>query len=260
MGRWHEDRADRIAQVDIRPEQLGRRAPIHLVLVGDFLSLVQLDLPVKAGDRQVWRQSCSTLYMQDKSELELIACGRRGDQEAVGELFRRHYASSLKVARRILRNHDDSQDAVQTAYLLAFRHLVAFRENASFKTWITRIVVNCCFMRLRDPAIRVTWVHLDDPDRGRAANQLVSDLPSPEKSAWYGEIASAFSDAVGRLPRALREAYALYALSDQSLREVAETLRLTLPGAKTRIFRARAGMRSHLRRFGPAPIDRADAA
>src|SRR5580704_19355450 len=101
--------------------------------------------------------------MQDKLEFELIACARRGDQEALGELFQRHYTSSLKVARRILRNSEDSQDAVQAGYLLAFRHLEAFRETASFRTWITRIVVNCCFMQLRDPRFRFTWVHLDDP-------------------------------------------------------------------------------------------------
>jgi RNA polymerase sigma-70 factor (ECF subfamily) len=138
--------------------------------------------------------------MQDKSELELIAWGKQGDRDAVAELFQRHYPSSLKVARRILRNSDHAQDAVQAAYLSAFRHLVAFRENASFQTWITRIVVNCCFMQLRDPSFRVTWVHLDDPGRSRVASILVSDTPTPEKSARCREIESAFSDAVARLP------------------------------------------------------------
>ena len=183
--------------------------------------------------------------MQEQSEIELIAHGRRGDQAALTELFGRHYASCLRVARVILRSNDDSQDAVQAAYLLAFRHLRRFRGDACFKTWITRIVVNCCLMQLREARRRASWVTLEDL-HGRGADALASRSPSPETVTWSGEIASALSEAFARLPKNLSETYGLYATSNLSLKEVAAQLGLTLPATKTRVSRARAGMRRHL--------------
>jgi RNA polymerase sigma-70 factor (ECF subfamily) len=58
------------------------------------------------------------------------------------ELIRRHYGASLRIARSILRNQPDSEDAVQTAYGRALQQLHTFREEARFRTWITSIVVN----------------------------------------------------------------------------------------------------------------------
>ena len=185
--------------------------------------------------------------MQEKSEIELIAHGRRGDQAALAELFGRHYASSLRVARGILHSNDDSQDAVQAAYLLALRHLRRFRGDACFKTWITRIVVNCCLMQLRDARRRASWVQLEDLYGGQGPDVLASRSPSPETATWSGEIASALSEAFDSLPKKLSEAYSLYAASNLSLKEVAARLGLTLPATKTRVSRARAGMRLHLK-------------
>jgi RNA polymerase sigma-70 factor (ECF subfamily) len=185
--------------------------------------------------------------MQEKSEIELIAHGRQGDQTALAELFGRHYGSSLRVARAILRSQDDSQDAVQAAYLLAFRHLRRFRGDACFKTWITRIVVNCCLMQLRDERRRASWVQLEDLRGGQGPDVLASSSPSPETVTWSREIGSALSEAFASLPKKLSEAYSLYAASDLSLKEVAAELGLTLPATKTRLSRARAGMRRHLK-------------
>jgi RNA polymerase sigma-70 factor (ECF subfamily) len=185
--------------------------------------------------------------MQEKSEIELIARGRQGDQDALGELFTRYYPSYLRVARGILRSNDDCQDAVQAAYLLAFRHLRRFRGDACFKTWMTRIVVNCCLMQLRDERRRASWVQLEDVYGGQGQDVLASRAPSPETATFSREIGSALSEAFDRLPRKLSEAYGLYAASDLSLKEVAAQLNLTLPATKTRLSRARAGMRRHLR-------------
>jgi RNA polymerase sigma-70 factor (ECF subfamily) len=183
--------------------------------------------------------------MQEKTELELIADGREGDEAAIAELFRRHYASSLRLARTILRCEDESQDAVQVAYFSAFRHLDRFRGDASFKTWITRIVVNSCLIRLREPRRQFTWVHLEDLGE-RGSDMLTSPAPTPEKSTWCSEITSAFSDAVSRLPKQLREVYTLYSVSGLSILEVATALGLTVSAAKARLFRARAGLRWRL--------------
>jgi RNA polymerase sigma-70 factor (ECF subfamily) len=184
--------------------------------------------------------------MEPKSDIELIANGKDGNEQALAELFQRHYPSSLKLARRILRHGDTAQDAVQTAYLLAFRHLATFRGDACFKTWITRIVVNCCLLQLREASLRTAWVQLDDASHPLPAEILSSPVPTPEKSAWRQEIAHALSEAIMKLPPHLREVFSLYAVSGLSVKEVAFTLGLTIAGAKTRLFRARAGLRVRL--------------
>lgn len=184
--------------------------------------------------------------MHEKPEFELIAQSKQGDQSAITELFARHYPTSLRVARGILRSDDESQDAVQAAYFSAFQHLQNFRGDACFKTWIMRIVVNCCLMQLREARRRATWVHLDDLGGAQGPDIAVSPAPTPEKSTWCGEISSAFSEAVSRLPEHLREVYTLHFVSGMSLKEVAAHLGLTLPAAKTRLFRARTRVKSHL--------------
>ena len=184
--------------------------------------------------------------MQEKLELELITHGKLGDKAAMAELFGRYYSSSLRLARGILRSEEDSQDAVQVAYFSAFQHLHSFRGDACFKTWITRIVMNCCLMQLRERRRHIACVNLDDLEGGRGADTLTCPAPTPEKTAWRREITSAVSHAVSRLPKPQREVYSLSA-SGLAVREIAAALGLTVPAAKTRLFRARAGMRLHLR-------------
>jgi RNA polymerase sigma-70 factor (ECF subfamily) len=184
--------------------------------------------------------------MLEKDETELIADGQRGDQAAISELFRRHYASCVRLARRILRSDEESRDAVQSALLSAFRHLHTFRGNSTFKTWLGRIVVNQCLMHLRQPESRLAWVDLESVHESGSAHKLTSPAFTPEKLALSGEIGAALADGVSRLPEPLRVVFSLYAGSGLSLREVAGILGLTLPAVKTRLFRANLRMRSHL--------------
>jgi len=183
------------------------------------------------------------------SEHALIDRCKQGDQDAVAELFRRHHARALQLATGILHDHDDAQDAVQTAFFQAFRRLESFRGDASFRTWITRIVVNCCLIQLRQPRNRMTWVQLEDLNGVEGPDILPSRALTPEKSAWCGEIASALSRAVSRLPKHLKETYTMVAISELPLEDVASSLGLTVSATKTRLFRARAGLRRSLQPF-----------
>jgi RNA polymerase sigma-70 factor (ECF subfamily) len=181
------------------------------------------------------------------TESELIALGKLGETAAVGELFERHYKTSLTVARRMLCSEAESEDAVQSAYCSAFQHLGSFRNDAQFKTWITRIVVNRCLMTIREPWRRITRggrALLDDISQ----HDFVSLTLSPEKLAWRREVSAAHDLAISRLPEHLRAAYSLYAVSDMSVAEVAKALGLTLAATKSRIFRARCTMRTSLER------------
>ena len=78
----------------------------------------------------------------------------RSPGDPINELFAEHYKTCLRTAYRILRSRADSEDAVQTAFCAAFQAFHGFRGESTFKTWITRIVVNCCLMQLRDRRAR----------------------------------------------------------------------------------------------------------
>ena len=140
--------------------------------------------------------------MQDKREPELIDACKLGDSAAGAELLDRHYASSLRLARGILRSEEESQDAVQSAYVSALRHICKFRGDATFKTWITRIVMNECLARLRERGRRRDWVSLDDRSRIAERTMLASEAPTPEKLTLCQEIATALSNAAASLPKA----------------------------------------------------------
>lgn len=200
--------------------------------------------------------------MPEKRERDLIAAGKRGDKAAIAELFERHYPSSLSVARGILRSEEESQDAVQSAYLSAFRHLHAFRGDASFKTWIGRIVTNHCLMRLRQPWLRIHRVDLDSLTANGTSSMLTCPAPNPEKATFSREIATALANAAAMLPKHFREVFQLYAVLGMTVREVAAATGLTLPAAKSRLFRAQARIREQLQpvwleaRTGAVEIER----
>jgi RNA polymerase sigma-70 factor, ECF subfamily len=161
---------------------------------------------------------------------------QHSQSEATGRLFAQHYEVSLRTAYRILRSREDSEDAVQTAYLAAFRSLHLFRGEASFKTWITRIVSNCCLMQLRERRSR-PWVPLDNlaPTAPLPDPQAVT----PEAQYSWRELQAAHATAVSGLPRHLRDVYVPYAVSGAPLATVADSLGLTPAAAKSRFFRAR---------------------
>ena len=145
-----------------------------------------------------------TTSLNEKSEAELVREAQNGNGEAMAELFRRHYPQSIAVARRMLPAQEEFMDAVQSAYLSAFQKFQSFRAEASFKTWITRIVLNQCIMRLREPhRRRITG--LDEPVPGGTLPIIAVDSQTPEDLALRAEIESAVADAIAKPPTALRD-------------------------------------------------------
>ena len=153
--------------------------------------------------------------------------------DAINELFAQHYKASLRTANRILRCREDSEDAVQTAFCAAFRGFHRFRGESSFKTWITRIVVNCCLMQLRERRAR-PQVALDD-----VQPTLESQAATPEALCYLQELQVAHRRAASRLPPVLKDVYAQSVISGLAFPRVAHHLGLTPPAAKSRLFRAR---------------------
>src|SRR5947209_19073143 len=92
--------------------------------------------------------------MQNRSTPEvsddtLVENCTNGDEAAFDELIKRHHPTALKVAYSIVKNRQDAEDEVQNAFWKAYKHMRQFNRDSKFSTWLTRIVVNQCLMKLR---------------------------------------------------------------------------------------------------------------
>src|SRR5262252_7117628 len=102
----------------------------------------------------------STMDNASLGDLALVELAREGDNEAFGELIRRHWHKCVDLATFFLRNRGDAEDEVQNAFSEAYAHLDQFRGDAKFSTWLARIVSNQCLMLLKARR-RTKFVYLD---------------------------------------------------------------------------------------------------
>ena len=169
--------------------------------------------------------------------------GPMEQSEHLEELLGQHYPAALRLARSILREDEEAADAVQSAFRNVLRSLVNFREESSFSTWLNRIVVNQCLMRLRQlrrhPAVSMDALAVEP----RQLLYPASRLPGPHEVLEQREAAEAIARAVRGVPERLRDAWVLHEYEGLDLRGLSETLGISISAAKSRLFRARAELR-----------------
>lgn len=189
-------------------------------------------------------------HLQDD---ELVRAAQAGDDSAFAELMRRHYDTSLKLALSILRDHADAEDEAQNAWWKAFEHLGQFNGEAKFTTWMTRIVVNQCLMRLRRTR-RAKFFSIDDVVVGEETMTL--DLPSPEpsqeKELGRRQVGQVLEKEIRRIPPLLRNVFILRDVEELPMADVAARLGITVAAAKSRLLRARQELRTRMEKhYGP---------
>src|SRR5580692_1052462 len=116
-------------------------------------------------------------------EAALLASARGGDSAAFECLVMPHWDALLRATQSILRNREDAEDAVQTAFLDAFRNLNGFYGRSRFSSWLTRIAMNAALMRLR-VSRRKKETSLDELTENREAGarfHLVETGLNPEQ-------------------------------------------------------------------------------
>lgn len=182
---------------------------------------------------------------------ELVSLSQDGDREAFSELTRRNYSSSFKLAMSILHERQEAEDEVQNAYWKGFQHIGQFQRDAKFSTWMTRIVVNQCLMRLRQTR-RAKFLYLDDTLIGeeRGTLELVDNADSPESAVGSKELSALLQKEIGRIPPLLRSVFVLRDVNELSMAEVAERLGISIAAAKSRLLRARLELRQRLEKHG----------
>jgi len=167
------------------------------------------------------------------------------------ERLMRHYNQRLfRVARSILKDDADAEDAVQDAYVQAYRKAGEFRGEAELSTWLTRIVINQALMRVRKRTRERVAVPFGDRSDGTARELEVADetSESPSDAAIRGEVRKVLERRIDELPEAFRTVFVMREVEDLTARETAECLGIPEATVRTRLFRARALLREALDR------------
>ena len=169
------------------------------------------------------------LYELPDSELLSAHCA--GDPDAFGEIFRRHRDQMWALALRTTRDPELAADAVQEAFIAAFRGADSFRGEAAVTTWLHRIVVNSCLDRLR--RIKPV-VHLPDAD--------LNTLADPHDHHHSIEVRLDIRAALEQLPEGQRMALVLVDMHGLRIAEAASILDVAEGTIKSRCARGRASM------------------
>jgi RNA polymerase sigma-70 factor (ECF subfamily) len=183
------------------------------------------------------------------TEPEIIRRVLRGDTASFELIMRRYNRRLYRIARGILRNDADSEDAVQEAYIRAYEDLGKFQGKGTLSAWLAKITVNEALGRLRRTAIGRQSISLDDPDKNEEANfmaDMISGLPSPEQSAARGELRLLLEAAIDELPDAFRMVFILCGVEEMTIAEAADCLDVEPATVKTRYHRARKHLQQHL--------------
>jgi RNA polymerase sigma-70 factor (ECF subfamily) len=185
------------------------------------------------------------------SDDDLITAAQCGDQQAFAELCRRHSAVTKKKIFRIVRNHEDTEDALQDTLLRAYTHLTSFRRSCKFSTWLTTIGVNSALMIVRKRrARRETYASTGNADTGAVVLQEpVDPSPGPEGTYLKQQAILLVRREVEKLRPSLRSVVNHYYGSDCSLEEAAKAQDISLAAAKSRLLRGRVRLRSSLARY-----------
>jgi len=184
-------------------------------------------------------------------DMALVHACKNGDSRAFEDLVRRYDRKLFRIAQHVTHNREDAQDAVQEAFLKAFRKLNQFQENSQFSTWLTRITVNESLMKLRKQR-SIKEVSFDaDPQSDEDGGPLdfADWAPNPEELYRRSELRSILRSELQELRSSLRVVFVLRDIEGFSTEETADVLELTPVAVKARLWRARLQLREQLSKY-----------
>lgn len=187
----------------------------------------------------------------DVDEQTLLSRIQQGDGEAFELVVRVYGRRMLLVARRMLGNEEDARDAVQSAFLSAFRSVGSFEGEARLSTWLHRIVVNASLMKLRTrrrrPEASIEELLPRFLEDGHHADPDWSWGASAEDLLNQKETCARVRAAIARLPESYRSVVMLRDIEELSTADVAGVLGVSENAVKLRLHRARQALATILR-------------
>jgi RNA polymerase sigma-70 factor (ECF subfamily) len=178
---------------------------------------------------------------------------RKGAPEAVEMLFDRFHGKIYSLAMSILKNESDAEEATQDVFLTVVQKAHTFKGNSALYSWIYRICVNTCLMRLRGKK-RGETVSIEDfmpvfTEDGMHASLIDDWSKEVERKALDKELGQVIKRFTGKLSEKYRVVFVLSDVEGLSNEETAQILGLTVPAVKSRLHRARLYLREQLRRY-----------
>ena len=191
---------------------------------------------------------------KDLPDAELVRRIALGEQDAFVLLMRRYNQTLYRTARSILRDDAEAEDAVQEAYMLAYRAIGSFRGDAKLSTWLIRIVANEAIGRARKRTRRAEIIQIGGGPEAEAdaeAAEVNTDAAAPEQpdhAAMRAESRRLLEAKIDELPDAFRTVFVLRAVEELTVEETAATLGIPEATVRTRYFRAKGLLREALAR------------
>ena len=175
-----------------------------------------------------------TVTERPPDERPLVLAAQRGEGEAFSELVRRHQRRAYAVARAIVANHEDAEDAVQEAFLHAYRALARFKPDQAFGAWLHRIVANAALDITRRRKVR-------------EADELPETVASPFRDpAESNELRTRLQEALARLPARQRSVIVLHDVEGFKHAEIGSLLGIPEGTARSDLHYARSHLRAVL--------------
>jgi RNA polymerase sigma factor (sigma-70 family) len=186
--------------------------------------------------------------LAEMSDEMLASRAKSGDMDAFVALSKRHANRVFQTTYRVTRNRQDAEDALQDAFLNAFTHIKNFEGRSSFSTWLTRIAINSSLMILRKKrnCYEIPIDGGDDREGNSTTWEPRSPLDDPESHYVRGERHDLLRKAIRQLPPIYREVIQLQELKERSLREIAQSLGITVSAVKSRLARAKNALRTSM--------------
>jgi len=178
------------------------------------------------------------------------------DERAFESVMRAHNRMLYRLARSILKDDAEAEDALQEAYLSAYRNIGSFRGGSKLSSWLARIVINEAYARLRRQKRAGVVIRLDAAMSGDAGEPYAEDgtmaessnVERPENAALRGELRRILERKIDALPEQFRTVYIMRDIEELSVEETAECLDVPQATVRSRAFRARALLRESLSR------------
>jgi RNA polymerase sigma factor (sigma-70 family) len=176
----------------------------------------------------------------------LVGLVQGGDREAFRQVMRRSNQRLFRVARGMMNDDAEAEDVVQEAYVHAYEKLATFRGDASLLTWLTRIVLNEAYGRLRQRrhTVDIDQIEVAQADVGRVvAFPAKFGSEDPLASAARDQVRRLVERAVDGLPEPFRIVFVMREIEECTVEETAASLDLKAETVKTRLHRARRLLR-----------------
>jgi RNA polymerase sigma-70 factor (ECF subfamily) len=183
-------------------------------------------------------------------DADLVKAAQGGDKRGFDELVRRYQDKVYRLCFKILRHEDDAAEALQDAFLSAYKGLAHFKAESTFSTWLYRIATNASLMKYRkrrDGHISLEQSQSSNEDSETL--QIPDWTQQPVKDLLDAETREVMSEGIQRLPEELRTVFVLRDVQGLSNAEVSDVLQLSVAAVKSRLHRARRQLRDWLDRY-----------